>query len=103
MLTVAGGTLTIAASKVWSGNEVRVSGTGSVLALSSRDNLTRESLVYVSDGGMLNLAANVKVMGLNVNGLPKESGHYTVQNLPEVIAGSGILTVGKLGLFLVVQ
>ncbi|MBQ0031738.1 MAG: hypothetical protein KBT68_02935, partial [bacterium] len=103
VLTVAGGTLTIAASKVWSGNEVRVSGTGSVLALSSRDNLTRESIVYVSDGGMLNLAANVKVMGLNVNGLPKESGRYTVQNLPEVIAGSGILTVGKLGLFLVVQ
>ena len=103
VLTVAGGTLTIAASKVWNGKEVHVEGSGSVLALSSRDNLTREAVVSVSNGGKLDLAEKVKVKGLIVNGLPKETGCYTSQNLPEVITGSGMLTVGQLGLLLVVE
>lgn len=98
-LTVNGGTSTLAATAVWGGRDIAVNSKGAVLELTAVDNLDRRAQIAVTKGGKLLLrnAEPIKVAGLSIDGKALDDGTYTAKELPDVIAGDGMIIVQRYG------
>jgi len=96
----------------WAGTNIVVDGAKAALAgatasleVTSRKNLSRDAVIRLTNGGLVDIAdgVNAKVAELYVGGQRIPDGSYTAASLPTAITGNGRLTVGKLGLMLLVR
>ena len=104
-LTVLAGTNVLETTCVWAGRRVAVEGATTCLKLTANENLSTDAIVSVSNGGKLDIAANVcvRVKNLLVNGVALPSGSYAASDLSGTITGEGRLTVGIPGFVVIVR
>lgn len=98
-LSVEAGFCEISANGRWPGTNVVVNGSTAILQLRHAENLPTAAVISVLNGGKVDLGAGTypTVKELKVGGVPVADGVYGATDLPEVLTGTGALTVSANG------
>lgn len=94
-LTIESGTNVLSSTASWAGTNIVVR-SGAMLWLQGSDNLSANAHLQVEEGGMVKIDAGVDscVGKLTVGGKTIPPGYFSSAWLPDVIVGTGALTVG---------
>ena len=80
----------------WAGTNVVLKSTAGNLSLASSQNLGGETSISIENDAKINISSGVeaRIRSLTVKGMAVPSGHYSKADLPAVIDGDGVLSVG---------